>query len=658
MYTYPIRKYGILLLVSVLMLSLVHVSPVSAVSAKINLTTSMVTNESSNGDATMLVDEQAAAGDPRGGSGGAPSTTWMPGWNASVYPASAYIDLGQNYDLTDIYLRDVNDIGNIVISAGSPGSWTTLFTDGLTGYNTWNAHPVSVTTRYLRVTRTNLSANISEIVLYGAPASGGSGPDTTAPAAVSNLSASGSASSSITLSWTAPGDDGTMGTAAAYDIRYSTSNITAANWASASQAAGEPAPGAAGASQSYTLSGLAANTTYYVAMKTRDEASNESGLSNVATKTTAAGSGGTGGLIALNASMLLNESQSGDVSLLVDEGNPDPKNGAGGQPATGWSIGYDAIYHPGSMVIDLGTPYALTDIYLYDSWGSGNVIVYTGTPFSWTQQFTDGMNNAQSWNAHPVTTTTRYIRIVVQSPNLTLNGIALYGTALGTPETPPSPTPHAKPTMDQLIGINAFIDDPIDKMQVAGFVREYHNWNWDEGDLWNFGTIQTGYPGYPNNQNKFNPSYAGGGWNFDAYYNGLKAVGIKVSPVLQGSVSWLSTNQNYKPVSSGESATAPASYAEHADHMFQYAARYGSTAVADNKLKLAAGQPRSTGLQTLNYIENWNEQDKWWQNREGYFSPYEYAAMSSADYDGHLGAMGSTVGVKNADPNMKMVMGG
>ncbi|MFD0673432.1 fibronectin type III domain-containing protein [Cohnella sp. GCM10027633] len=627
-------------------------------SAKITLNSGMLTNESGKGDASMLVDEQTTAGDPKNGSGGAPTSHWFPGYAAADHPSSVYIDLGQSYALTDIYLRDINASGNFVVETGSPGSWTTQFTDGLSGYNTWNAHPVTVTTRYVRVTRATQGSNVAEIVLYGSPTGGGGGGDTTAPAAIANLAAGTATSSAIPLTWTAPGDDGNTGTATLYDVRYSTSNITSGNWASATQASGEPTPGAAGASQSFTLSGLSANTTYYVAIKTRDEASNESALSNVVSKATAAGGGGTGGLIALSASMLLNESQAGDVSLLVDEGAADPKNGAGGSPTTGWSLGYNSIYYPGSVVIDLGTDYALTDIYLYDTSGSANVTVSTGTPFSWTQQFVDNMSGFNVWKAHPVTTTTRYVQITLPNANVTLNGIALYGTALGTPATPPSPTPHAKPTMDQLIGINAFIDDPFDKMQVAGFVREYHNWNWDEGDLWNFGTIQTGYSNYPNNQNKFNPSYAGGGWNFDAYYSGLKALGITVSPAIQGSVGWLSTNQNYKPISAGESALAPASYAEHADHMFQYAARYGSTAVADNKLKLAAGQPRSTGLDTLKYFENWNEQDKWWRDREGYFNPYEYAAMSSADFDGHQGAMGNTVGVRNADPNAKLVMGG
>jgi murein DD-endopeptidase MepM/ murein hydrolase activator NlpD len=46
--------------------------------------------------------------------------------------------------------------------------------------------------------------------------------------------------SSIMLTCTAPGDDGDVGSASEYDIRYSTSEITEANWDSANQCTGEP----------------------------------------------------------------------------------------------------------------------------------------------------------------------------------------------------------------------------------------------------------------------------------------------------------------------------------------------------------------------------------------------------------------------------------
>ncbi len=87
--------------------------------------------------------------------------------------------------------------------------------------------------------------------------------------------------SAAQIAWTAPGDDGATGTAASYDIRYSTSAITDANFASATQVTGEPAPAAAGASQTMIVSGLTPSTTYFFAMKTSDEVPNVSALSNV-----------------------------------------------------------------------------------------------------------------------------------------------------------------------------------------------------------------------------------------------------------------------------------------------------------------------------------------------------------------------------------------
>ena len=61
-----------------------------------------------------------------------------------------------------------------------------------------------------------------------------SGPDTTAPAAVSNLATSNPTATTITLNWTAPGDDDSTGTAhTTYDIRYRTGGaVNASNWAS------------------------------------------------------------------------------------------------------------------------------------------------------------------------------------------------------------------------------------------------------------------------------------------------------------------------------------------------------------------------------------------------------------------------------------------
>ena len=86
---------------------------------------------------------------------------------------------------------------------------------------------------------------------------------------------------SITLRWTTPGDDGLSGRATAYEIRFSGQLLTAANFGAAMLVPGPPAPGLAGSPDSLTVSGLAPGAGYYFAMRTRDDFSNWSPVSNV-----------------------------------------------------------------------------------------------------------------------------------------------------------------------------------------------------------------------------------------------------------------------------------------------------------------------------------------------------------------------------------------
>ena len=111
--------------------------------------------------------------------------------------------------------------------------------------------------------------------------------DVVAPAAISNLIVTGVGTNSLSLRWTSTGDDNTTGTAASYDVRYSTSTITAANFGSATAATGEPAPQVAGTVQNFNLTGLSTGQLYYVAMKVTDERGNTSLISNVVSGTPA-----------------------------------------------------------------------------------------------------------------------------------------------------------------------------------------------------------------------------------------------------------------------------------------------------------------------------------------------------------------------------------
>jgi hypothetical protein len=113
-------------------------------------------------------------------------------------------------------------------------------------------------------------------------------PDTTPPAAVANLATGTVTANSMALSWTAPGDDGNIGTATSYDIRYALAQITESNWATATQAGGEPAPLVAGTAQSFTVTGLSCGTTYFFALKSSDEIPNISAISNSPSQSTSA----------------------------------------------------------------------------------------------------------------------------------------------------------------------------------------------------------------------------------------------------------------------------------------------------------------------------------------------------------------------------------
>lgn len=110
--------------------------------------------------------------------------------------------------------------------------------------------------------------------------------DAVAPAVAQDFEATTLSESSIRLDWAAPGDDGDLGTAAAYELRYSTAAITETNFDAATLATGVGAPQAPGTAESFTVSGLDVGTTYFFALKTFDGAGNGSALATTSSITT------------------------------------------------------------------------------------------------------------------------------------------------------------------------------------------------------------------------------------------------------------------------------------------------------------------------------------------------------------------------------------
>ncbi len=165
-----------------------------------------------------------------------------------------------------------------------------------------------------------------------------------------------------------------------------------------------------------------------------------------------------------------------------------------------------------------------------------------------------------------------------------------------------------------------------------------------------------------------------GGWNYDTIYTWCKAQNIEVLACMKGCPSWL---QHSYPVDERDAENVPVryksdfsnpeSYIEQARAAFQYTARYGNNKSVDPKLIHVDATPRWTadpinqvriGLGLINYIECDNERDKWWKGDKAHQTGREYAANLSAFYDGNKNKMGPGIGVKNADPSMKVVMCG
>lgn len=91
----------------------------------------------------------------------------------------------------------------------------------------------------------------------------------------------------VTLEWTASGDDFGNGTASAYDLRLAESAIhTEEEFTSASSVGDLPLPKQANEKEEFVVTGLSPETAYYFRLRVIDEANNISSLSNLVQTTT------------------------------------------------------------------------------------------------------------------------------------------------------------------------------------------------------------------------------------------------------------------------------------------------------------------------------------------------------------------------------------
>ncbi|MCF8428607.1 MAG: hypothetical protein K9G64_00635 [Bacteroidia bacterium] len=335
----------------------------------------------------------------------------------------------------------------------------------------------------------------------------------------------------------------------------------------------------------------------------------------------------------------------------------------------------DKRYNKAQFVIDLKALYQLTDISIYElagNWrGKDTVFIYTGNPAHWRARgYITAKRDKDQWATIGINDSSRFVMLEFNIKIRDIEEVVLFGTKIGEIDSIISPisSNRSLPTMDRLMGATGGLWENENLLSCVGSLREFHSWNWNDGgnDEKNYNHSIEGFEPYPNNIFYFNPDFSNR--HTDVDYKRVTDKGTELNPCLQTSALYFvnGDNENNKPVYLGNDPNNPLSYKAHADYLFQYAARYGSKKVADSLLRIYRErcgnqnefQPIVSGLNLVKSIENWNEPDKWWHPNASYFSPFQFAAMCSADYDGHEGTMGKNVGVKNADSSLKFVMGG
>lgn len=432
----------------------------------------------------------------------------------------------------------------------------------------------------------------------------------------------------------------------------------------------------------------------------------------------------------ISPDMVINVVARGDAWMLFDD---QPRGGS--EPcqiprtSNPWEV-YDGIwngqdfFYPLSVVVDLGQSTTLNQICLRNAGGnSDRTLVFTGgdNPASWISLF-----EHQGQECHNTPIITRYLRFTFQSRNSQIREIELYGPQQIPIICPPSITTCRtvsdcncdKPTMDRFIGSNTNLDIPVEKANAVGFVRNYQH------SFFNSGYHDINQTKYPEHQFAFSPTKREE-YDHDHFYEGLYDLGLEVTSDVHKSPPNLVTfgykngDYNYTasnavqeglissefnfvkvierrpfdeqlyPIYLDQELDDPAAYLEYADMIYQIGARYGYPGTLNNQ-KVESSNIKRSGTGWVQYLENWNEPDKWWhyflvqnepyldpyvERRLGYFSPNEYAAMSSAAYDGHgsnngvenivrdryLGVIpqgASPVSLQNSNANMKYVMAG
>lgn len=335
---------------------------------------------------------------------------------------------------------------------------------------------------------------------------------------------------------------------------------------------------------------------------------------------------------------------------------------------------------------------------------AGTIQIFAGEPANWQQFSTLPQNFGNGTTAlewHPTPQKIQFLKFVFEKNSgellpqnfptgeffLDLDGDCQFADPTADCAQPDA-CPHNNLPFEQRMGVNNFVGKTQQYFQTAPFaaVREYLPWDHIQGHLAGGNTSPDG----EQQEFRFAPCFPG--YDLDKHYQNLKDFGREVlgtfkesSPFqvnfnYDGGSNALTMNQmgmNYASVGQpyldvmerkpGQPAdgtqpnnprfSTPENYADHARAIAQIQLRYGKEG---NPAKALFKDPHRSNQATFDFLENWNEQDKWWQHaalpapmrpdfeqRLAYFTPLEYMAMSRAD---HLAT--------GENPSLPLVMAG
>lgn len=369
--------------------------------------------------------------------------------------------------------------------------------------------------------------------------------------------------------------------------------------------------------------------------------------------------------------------------LVIDEDNPerliDEQESWGGviqtptvgwqpSPVTGWHYYSRPYMERPTVKIKLPAYYWVDTVAFYDRNGIGRFSVFTGE-IDTSLYITDDQNRFNQW-AYLTPTTPREVKsvTVVIDTVTSANGspaapveIVLFGRY----SRPKEPVinynrPIHYPTLDSLMGLNGFNDEPLGRLACVSNIRFYHDWPWDQPDTSTFTYAPSGFAGQDFYQ--YYQTLSKSPFRFKVNFKQALRELVQSPEVMAtaDSLQEYAYAPDYKPIRWDRRHLSydTTSYPEWQRFVTKATATFGSARVDTLSELMAPGQPsRVYGLGAIRDFEFRNEPDKTWRGEDGETSPIENAVITYVESKAVVDPEAKFIQGAISDPNLPYLKG-